>query len=93
MEMPRPNKSTREILEIILDNIELIKSDTGLCHLAILLNHLGKLKNEEYIRLIRYIRDNRPSKFSSINAFNRRNSGYYWSPGSKRHRIKWLRTY
>jgi hypothetical protein len=87
MEMPRPNKSIREILEVALENIKLIESDAGLCRLAYLLDASEKLKTEEALRLIRYIRNNRPSKFSSINAYRHKNRGHYWTPGSKRHRI------
>jgi hypothetical protein len=40
---------------------------------------------------MRYIRKNRPSKFSSIDAFECRNSNYYWKIRDINPRIKWLK--
>lgn len=38
-----------------------------------------------------YIKQNRPSKYSSLDAYLHRNSVWYWEPHKIKPRIKWLK--
>ncbi len=83
-------RTIKQLLQVMLDNQQYFSS--GLCGWATDLHWVAKLSNDyEYGRLMRYIRNNRPSKFSSIDAFKQRNSSLYWTFGDVKPRIKWLK--
>lgn len=85
-----------ELLEIMLsqkklfDNTNLYKS--GLCSKAVYLyDALLLINNHEFFKLRKYIEENRPSKYSSFDAFKHRNSTFYWDVNNQKARIKWLK--
>lgn len=70
-------RSDVELLQILLDNIG--KLVTGLCHLALELYKKSVITLEEYNKLRDIIRTGKHPK-------------YYWKPGLKEPRIKYLET-
>lgn len=77
-----------ELLKVVLENMEQFES--GLCVTIFKLDSKRIINFFEFIKLTDYIHYNRPSKFSSFDAFKNRNKPHYWTKGNKEHRIKWL---
>ena len=63
----------------------------GLCNWASALHSNGLINPRELYVLQEYITENRPSIFSSFNAFFNRSSAMYWKSGVISYRIKWLK--
>lgn len=82
-------RSIKELLEILLENQNYFYA--GLCGFVSGLQYSDKITWEERWLLLNYIRDNRPSKWSSFSAFKNRNSGYYWEEKDIKPRIKWIK--
>lgn len=82
-------RTDKEILELMLEHKDLLQS--GLCSFALKLNNIKYINLEELSLIMDYIKTNRPNKFSSIDAFLHRDSGYYWHRGRKSPRIKWIK--
>lgn len=72
----------------MLDNTD--SFDMGLCYWAVIMCQTNIITVKEYFDLLDYINNNRPSKFSSIEAFKYRNRRFYWESGNIKPRIKWL---
>ena len=89
--MENKTRPIKELLQVMLDNTVLFK--VGLCRFTELLLDYRLITFEENIILRDYIYDNRPSKFSSIDAFINRDEGYFWPCGKIEPRIKWIRTH
>jgi hypothetical protein len=86
-EKERPIK---ELLQVMLDNQHLFGE--GLCRWKDRLYYWNDLiTKKEHDKLGVYIHENRPSKFSSIDAFLSRDSAYYWKCDDIKPRIKWLK--
>lgn len=82
-------RNIKELLELMLKNEQGYFS--GLCNWVSNL-YLSKIINlEEKIRLINYINNNRPSKWSSLSAFKSRNTRFYWEYKNIKPRIKWIK--
>jgi hypothetical protein len=81
-------RSIKELLQVMLDNQDDFR--IGLCIWANQLCFKRKITYEEYICLKNYIEDNRPSKWSSLNAFSHRNMAVYWNQSNIKPRIKWI---
>lgn len=87
-------RSINELLKVVLANPVSFKTPSharGLCHWVDILYFKGVVCYEEQAVLANYIRKNRPSKYSSLSAYMYENTFYYWKPGVRRHRIKWLK--
>ncbi len=84
-------RSKKEILEILLENIEHIYFEQGLCILASNLHFRKIITREELQEISFYIKNNRPCMFSSIYALLSANSRYYWVAGEIKPRVKWLK--
>jgi hypothetical protein len=82
-------RTIKELLQLMFDNQNLFRF--GLCHWNEQLFRRNLLTNIEYWKLSEYIIINRPSKFSSIDAFVHRNSVMYWEVSNINPRIKWLK--
>lgn len=82
-------RTTKELLEIMLQNIIVFKY--GLCYMASCIRRRGLINDSEYLFLLGYIGNNRPSKYSSIGAYLSTDSNYYWPKGWKRPRVRWLK--
>lgn len=82
-------RSIKELLQIMLDNKQYFFS--GLCSWSNEIHCNGLINGYEWKTLREYIDKNRPSKFSSIDAFKSRKSGYYWKNGNINPRIKWIK--
>ena len=82
-------KQIKDILELALIRKDLLI--TGLCDLSnkLLISNVITLEQKEIFQY--YIDNNRPSKYSSISAWNSRNSAFYWKKGNKKIRIKWIK--
>lgn len=76
----KQERSIDELLEVMLDNIN--KFEKGLCLWNTALYAADKISEEEWIRLRRYIKKNRPW-FSFY--------PYYWPEGELEPRLKWIR--
>mgnify|MGYP003640951016 CR=1 FL=1 len=81
-------RTIKQLLQVMLDNKDLFNS--GLCHWIDQLWFRSKINDDESRLLGKYIRENKPSKFSSIDAWCSRNNHYYWKPGNITPRINWI---
>lgn len=82
-------RTIKELLEIMLENKDLFKN--GLCSWVVLLYSYDRISNKEYLILMEYIENNRPSIFSSLNSFlSQISNSYYWKSGDINPRIKWI---
>jgi hypothetical protein len=84
-------RSNKEILEVLLDNVERIRTTYGLCILAGELHIQGVITWEELRKIRVYIKNNRPSALSSIDALLAVNSLYHWPKYKVKPRAKWLK--
>jgi hypothetical protein len=81
-------RTEKELLEVMLEHIRM--ATAGLCFLNDQLFTRRIITDEEHKVIYAYIKNNRPSKFSSWNAFRKRYSLWYWTSGKVEYRIKWL---
>ena len=82
-------RTIKELLQVMLDNQQLFEE--GLCKWIIRLFHNKLITATEFCHLTFYVRGNRPSKFSSIDAWQHRDAQYYWKFGDIKPRIKWIK--
>lgn len=82
-------RTIKELLELMLEHQECFSA--GLCQWndRLYLNNI--ITCEESDELQYYINNNRPSKYSSLDAYNHQHSGYYWADRNIKPRIKWLK--
>jgi len=78
-----------ELLELLLNNKSSFRY--GLCSWVSNLKYRNILSRQEGALLLDYIDNNRPSKWSSIDAFIHRNKGFFWKEGDINPRIKWIK--
>ena len=81
-------RSIKELLAVMLEHKSLFIN--GLCLWASDLNWRGIISHDEFRLLQQYIDNNRPSKYSSLSAFNYRHSSFYWKCGDIIPRVKWI---
>ena len=79
-----------ELLKLLLDRFKTYDSYyfAGLCKAV---SDISYLKQKERNRLLLYISQNRPSKYSSPWAYSMRYSYYYWPAGWMFPRRAWLK--
>jgi hypothetical protein len=82
-------RTQKELLEVMLTNIGSLRS--GLCFLSSELFTQGIITFDEHIVIGNYIKYNKPSIFSSWNAFWNAGSRFYWTRGDVEPRVKWLK--
>jgi hypothetical protein len=82
-------RSIKELLQLMLDNQHWFEG--GLCRWASNLLYIKIITFTEYVLLFNYIRDNRPSMFSSFEAFKWSFKNFYWKPKAIAPRILWLK--
>ena len=82
-------RTIKDLLEVMWDNQDLFSG--GLCDWANNIFAESKIAYEEWRDLRDFIRDNRPSKYSSINSWLNRNNYYYWKSRDIKPRLKWIR--
>jgi hypothetical protein len=83
-------RTTKELLQIMLDNQHLFIN--GLCGFTELLFLENKVTSLERLKLLSYIRRNRPPMLSSMDCLRSQlTSGYYWKKGEIEPRIKWIK--
>lgn len=82
-------RSIKELLELMLKNEQAYFY--GLCHWVNNLYICKIINLEEKRKLITYINNNRPSKWSSFSAFISRDSNFYWESKKIKPRIKWIK--
>jgi hypothetical protein len=81
-------RTIKELLQLMLDNQQYFQA--GLCYWSNNLYANGLINMREWVLLKKYIKVNRPSAFSSINALMHRNSAYFWEPENIKYRVQWL---
>jgi len=82
-------RTIKELLKVLLEHKN--KDYSGLCDMVTHLYNHSHITQDEYYKLLRYIGDNRPSKYSSIGAFINRNNPFYWPKYATRYRIRWIK--
>jgi hypothetical protein len=82
-------RTIKELLTVIYNRQDLFQ--TGLCCWAYSLYNNNRINSSEYDSLLNYIESNRPSKYSSLDTWKRRNSAYYWKIGNIKPRLKWIK--
>lgn len=82
------NRTIKELLQLMLDEQHLFRS--GLCSWANDIFYKSKMSFGEKEILTDYIKNNRPSMFSSIDAFKNRKTSFYWKENNIEPRIKWI---
>jgi hypothetical protein len=85
----KKERTIKELLQLMLEHQELFES--GLCNWIFELRYQKIINIEERTSLHRFIKENRPSKYSSIDAFKHRDRMYYWERNNIKPRIKWLK--
>jgi len=80
-------RTIKELLEVLLENT--YRLETGLCELAWRLGDEGEFSIDEYCLLKNYIIENEPNTL--FNWFGLSRVGYFWKPGDRKPRIKWLK--
>ena len=80
-------RSTKELLEVLLDQYENNKDDTirlrGLCHAVIIIRYRYLITRKEERLLIGYLKKNRPKRYSL--------TGFWWPRGHAKPRIEFLK--
>jgi len=86
-------RSTKELLQILLDHIEellYLGGNLGLCDLTGALGSRNIISTEESFHLWGYIQTHRPINLHYImSAFH--DDQYFWKAGRIKPRIKWLK--
>lgn len=82
-------RTIKQLLQLMLDNKHLFKY--GLCAWSRRIGDKNIISDDEDVLLIRYIEKNRPSKFSSIEAYKSKDSVFYWEKENITPRIKWIK--
>ena len=89
IQLERETRTEKELLEVMLTNINLFYG--GLCYFNDKLYSHKFITADEHAIISKYIRYNRPSMFSSWNAFWNAGGWFYWTPDNIEHRVKWLK--
>lgn len=84
----KKQRTIKELLKVMLDNQKLFKN--GLCTWNKMLYKNNIITFDEYFEVETFIRQNRPSAFSSIDAFKHSKDAFYWECGNITPRIKWI---
>ena len=79
------NRDIKALLHLMLNKQDLFQS--GLCSWASGL----PISYEEWRNLKKYIKENRPSMFSSTDAFLHTFDCYYWKVGDIEPRLEWIK--
>lgn len=82
-------RSIKELLELMPKNKALFRY--GLCTWVIDLKHSDHITKQEKWKLLAYIAANRPSKWSSINAFIASGTVLYWPVSNSQPRVRWIK--
>jgi len=84
-------RTTKELLELMLERQD--KFRLGLCIWNQELKLCNIISSHEYSHLKNYIRNNKPSRFSSWDYFKYSFSGsrFYWEASEIKPRIKWIK--
>ena len=83
-------RTIKQLLGVMLEHQELFR--TGLCTWSSNLYIKRYISREEGSLLYNYIKENRPSAFSSWDAFtHRQNKDWYWKSINITPRIKWIK--
>jgi hypothetical protein len=84
-------RTTKELLELMLERQD--KFRLGLCIWNQELRLCNIISSHEYSHLKNYIRNNKPSIFSSWDCFNQSfyATRFYWKSSNINPRIKWIK--
>jgi len=78
-------RSEKELLQVLLDNID--KLEYGLCLLIIILKENSLISEQEEEILNEFISNKAPERYHSIRKYR---MAYNWESGEKQPRIDWL---
>jgi hypothetical protein len=81
-------RTEKELFKLMLERQD--KFSTTLCALNGSMYHDNIITLDECLMLHLYIKNNRPSMFSSLSAFRNRNNIFYWDFWDIEPRIKWI---
>ena len=82
------NRTIAELLELMIENQDYFYQ--GLCVWARQMFHAKLMSSDECNILYDYIQANRPSAFSSWDAFKHRKKRFYWTIDEIHPRIEWI---
>ena len=82
-------RTIKELLQVMLDSQHLFRR--GLCQWTNDLHYSGLISFSESKVINTYIQTNKPSLFSSFQAFICYGEAYFWFIGDIEPRIKWLK--
>lgn len=82
------NRTIAELLELMIEHQGYFYQ--GLCIWARQMFNAKLISSSELDILTEYIKANRPSVFSSWDAFKHRNKDFYWEEDNIHPRIKWI---
>lgn len=77
-------RTEKELLQVLLDNMDLLK--TGLCGLSLCLYLKDIIDDKEYELIETYIKEYAPKRY----LFEGIESDFNWEAGEKQPRIDWL---
>lgn len=87
----KEERTIKQLLQLMLEHQELFVGEIGLCHWNFTLYTESLITFKERCLLKDFIDNNRPSKYSSMDAFNDRYRMFYWKSGDIKPRIKWIK--
>lgn len=82
------NRNVAELLELMVEHQDCFYK--GLCIWARQMFHAKLISSSELDILTEYIKANRPSVFSSWDAFKHRKKRFYWTMDDIHPRIEWI---
>jgi hypothetical protein len=88
--MEKAPRTIKELLILLREHIieEEKENFYGMCNELYYMNYLGSVSDEEFFILEDYLQNNVP--FTWYKTFSIFTSAYWWIPGDKTSRIKWL---
>ena len=81
-------RNIKDLLQVMLSHQYLFT--VGMCMWSIDLYNKDLISSQEDDLLRKYIRDNRPSAFSSWSALTHVTDAFFWKKGDITPRVKWL---
>jgi hypothetical protein len=84
-------RKIKKLLQLVLEYAECHGFGTrGICWCVVGLSNERVINHEEYLMLVYYIRDNRPTEGEHFDQ-DFAGSSYYWHQGASKPRMAWLK--
>ena len=85
----KQDRTIHELLQVMLDNQQYFRC--GLCNWTSILYWKKIISEKQKNELHLYIYSNRPSKYSNLDAYKRRNNPFYWEVANIKPRLRWIK--